>query len=61
MNGEMKRCGFEGEMEKCDCGYQAKCEIPGKVDLTCLYYVKGILNGRICTAPPKKIVKPSDK
>jgi hypothetical protein len=56
MNGEMKKCGYEGESEKCP-NYLAKRETHGRVNLTCLWFLQDFLGrngGSICTLPPPK-------
>jgi hypothetical protein len=56
MAAEMKKCGYEGEQEKCP-SYEAKCEKPGHVNMTCFWYMKDYLGrngGSICRIPPPK-------
>jgi hypothetical protein len=46
----MKKCDYRGEQEKCP-NYRPKCEVVGKVDLTCLNFRKDHLGengGSIC-------------
>ena len=53
---EMHKCGYPGEQEKCP-KYKAKCDIPGKVNLTCFWFRKDWLGrngGSICTKALKK-------
>jgi hypothetical protein len=58
MNGEMKKCLFQGEQEKCS-DYKAKSEKHGHVDLTCLWFMRDFLgkggDGSICRLPPPRI------
>jgi hypothetical protein len=57
MNGEMKKCLFEGEQEKCS-DYLAKSERHGHVNLTCLWFLDNWLEkkgGAICRLPPPRI------
>ena len=47
----MHQCGFKGEQEKCP-EYRARCDKPGRVDMTCLWYRRDYLGkngGSICT------------
>ncbi len=57
MNGEMKKCLFEGEQEKCS-DYVVKNAKPGHANLTCLWFLDNWLEergGAICTLPPPRI------
>ena len=51
---EMNECGHRGEQERCP-KYEPKCSIPGKVNMTCIWFRKDYLGcelnngGSICT------------
>jgi hypothetical protein len=56
MNCKMKKCTHRDNQEQCD-DYKEKCDIPGKVNMDCIYFRRGYLDkygGSICTAPPKE-------
>ena len=57
MNGEMRRCDFTDEQEKCP-QYEPKKKASGNANLICLWFRKDFLDdngtGSICTAPPKE-------